>query len=61
MDKTAVTLPRQPTKRPGRHIEQFDLQKVAQKIDVIVIWLRRDDFVDITPVPYPVKALSNGC
>jgi hypothetical protein len=29
-------------------------------VDVIVIRLRRDDFVDIKQVPYPVKGLANG-
>jgi hypothetical protein len=59
MDRSTVTLPRLPSKRPRRHIAQFGEQKIAQKIDVIVITVHRDDFVDIEPVPYPVRGLEN--
>jgi hypothetical protein len=60
MDGSTVILPRLPSKRPRRHLERFGEQSIAQKIDIIVITLHRDDFVDIEPVPYPVQGLENA-
>jgi hypothetical protein len=60
MDSSTQTLPRVPTKRPRQHLAQFASQTLAQKIDVIVVRLSHDDFVDIKPVPYPVRGLAKG-
>jgi hypothetical protein len=47
-----------PTKRPRHHLEEFSQSKIEREIEILVISLRSDDFVDIEPVPYPVKGLS---
>jgi hypothetical protein len=60
MDKSTLTSLRRPSKRPRRQIERFALRRIAREIDVIVVRLHRDDFVDVKPVPYPVKGLANG-
>ena len=53
-------MPRLPSKRPLRHLSSFGEHKIANKTDVMVITLHRDDFIDIEPVRYPVQGLENG-
>jgi hypothetical protein len=60
MDNSTLASPPAPSKRPRRHLEHFRQQKIAAAVDVIVIRLRRDHFVDIKPVPFPVRGLANA-
>jgi hypothetical protein len=46
-------------KRPRRPQHQAASKRVAAAVSVIVIQLRRDDFIDIKPVLYPVNGLAN--
>jgi hypothetical protein len=59
MDNATLTSPHRPSKRSSQSLQQFAPQTLAAAVDVIVIQLRRDHFVDIKPVPYPVNGLAS--
>lgn len=59
MDNATLTSPHCVSKRPHPSLQQFAPQRLPAAVDVIVIQLRRDDYIDIKPVPYPVEGLAD--